>query len=246
MKKTLKHLYKKVSHRYPRIGFIIQKFYQRKLFNNIKRKIHGSNNTIHYHNSILSSVTFDIKGSDNKIKIMDDCVLNNVTFYVRGNCHQIVISNRCRFNHGGNIWLEDDHCFLSIGEGSTFEDVHLALTEPHSAITIGRDCMFAYDIDVRTGDSHSIISQDNNERINYAKNVTIGNHVWVAAHSVLLKGSAIADNSVVATCSIVTKEFNGEGIIIGGNPAKLLKQGITWSRKRIDKVVSGNDIHMQM
>jgi acetyltransferase-like isoleucine patch superfamily enzyme len=246
MKKTLKHLYKKISHRFPRIGFILHRIYHRKIFNNTKRKINGSNNTIHYHNSILSSVTFDIKGSDNKIEIMDDCVLNNVTFHIRGNFHKIVINNRCRFNHGGDIWLEDDHCFLSIGEGATFEDVHLALTEPYSKITIGSDCMFAYDIDIRTGDSHSIISQDNNERINYAKNVTIGNHVWVAAHSILLKGSAIADNSVVATGSIVTKEFHEEGILIGGNPAKRLKQGITWSRERIYKTVSGNNTSMQI
>jgi acetyltransferase-like isoleucine patch superfamily enzyme len=95
--------------------------------------------------------------------------------------------------------------------------------------------MFAYDIDVRTGDSHSIISQSSNERINYAKDIFIGDHVWIAAHSILLKGSSISENSVVATGSVVTQAFEKKGIIIGGNPATQIKEGITWSRKRIYK-----------
>jgi acetyltransferase-like isoleucine patch superfamily enzyme len=181
----------------------------------------------------LSSVVFDIRGDCNNVQIKEGCILRNVTFYIRGNNHKILINRNCRFNIGGNIWFEDCNCFLSIGEESTFEDVHLALTEPGSQIIIGRDCMFAYDIDVRTGDSHSIISQRTNDRINYAKNIHIGDHVWIAAHCILLKGTSIPDNSVVATGSVVTKQYQTNGIIIGGNPAKQLKGGITWDRKRI-------------
>ncbi len=93
--------------------------------------------------------------------------------------------------------------------------------------------MFARDIDVRTGDSHSIVSQQSGERINRARDVSIGNHVWVAAHCSILKGVSIADDSVVATGSIVTRSFEKSGIIIGGNPAAELKQGIHWLRERI-------------
>ncbi|MGS0525300.1 hypothetical protein ACU8V7_09025 [Zobellia nedashkovskayae] len=84
-------------------------------------------------------------------------------------------------------------------KNSTFEDTHLAVTEPSSKVTIGVDCMFANTIDIRTGDSHSIIDIKSNKRINYAKNIIIGNHVWVGAHSSILKGATIADNSIVAT-----------------------------------------------
>ena len=114
-----------------------------------------------------------------------------------------------------------------IGENSTFEEVHLALTEDNFVITIGRDCIFAYDTDVRAGDSHSIISQESNERINYAENILIGDHVWVAAHSTLLKGVAIPTDSVVTTDPVVTKKCNSKSIIIDGNPAGTTKEGIT-------------------
>ena len=93
--------------------------------------------------------------------------------------------------------------------------------------------MFAQDIDVRTGDSHSIIDTDTNIRINGAKNVVIGNHVWVASHCIILKGNIVPDNCVIATGSIITKSFKNRGVIIAGNPGKIVKENINWDRKRI-------------
>ena len=228
MKIRLKQIINKIVSSHPIIGSLMRRIFYRKTFS----IIHGKNNTISYENALLSSVIIDIRGDDNTIEIQEGCKLNNVTFRIRGNDHRVLINRGCHFKRGGSIWIEDSHCSLIIGENSTFEDVHLAVTEPDSQIVIGQDCMFAYDIDVRTGDSHSIISKESNERINYAENITIGNHVWIAAHSTLLKGSVIPDESVVATGSIVTEKYNTTGIIIGGNPARKLKDGITWTRKR--------------
>jgi len=231
MNKRPKQIFKKIVSSHPLINSLMRRIFYRKIFS----IIHGKNNTISYENALLSSVIIDIRGDGNTIDIQEGCILNNVTFRIRGNGHKVLINRGCQFKRGGNIWLEDSHCSLIIGKNSTFADVHLAVTEPDSQIVIGHDCMFAYDIDVRTGDSHSIISKESNERINYAEDITIGNHVWIAAHSTLLKGSVIPDESVVATGSIVTEKYNTTGIIIGGNPAKKLKDGITWTRKRIYK-----------
>jgi len=234
MKTKLKELYNKIDKSHPFIGTLIQRIYRKKALNTIHKEIHGKNNTINCKFAILSSVNIDIIGDGNKIEIMEGCFLNSVTFRIRGNNHRILINNHCNLS-GGKIWIEDSNCSLIIGERSTFGEVHLALTEPGSQIKIGRDCMFASDIDVRTGDSHSIISLERNERINYAKDISIGDHVWIAAHCYLLKGTSIPENSVVAIGSIVTRSYKTKGIIIGGNPSTQLKEGITWSRERIYK-----------
>lgn len=198
------------------------------------KNIKGENNILTIHNSaILKNCTFDIVGNSNEITIDESCVFNNTTFFIRGNNNKIHIDNHVQFNRGGSIWIEDIHCEASIGAHSTFEDVHIAVTEPHSKITIGTDCMFAYDIDIRTGDSHSIIDTTTNKRINYAKNVVIGNHVWVASHVSILKGVTIGNNSVIATRSVVTKSVETENNLIGGMPAKIIKEQINWARKRI-------------
>jgi len=233
MKANLKELYKKLNTSHPFLGLIVRRLYYRKPLNSITRKIYGTNNLISQKNAILNKITLDIDGNNNSIQIMKGCILNHLTFYIRGNNHSIVINENCFFARG-TIWFEDSGCTLFIGERSTFQgEVHLALTEPGSRLSIGRDCMFSSDIDIRTGDSHSIISQESKRRINYAMNVDISDHVWIGAHSIILKGSSIPENSVVATGSVVTRRFETKGIIIGGNPAIQLKEGITWSRERI-------------
>ena len=202
-------------------------------FNTVKKKITGAGNHTTYQKSILSSVSFDIQGNQNRILIKKNCFLNNVRFYIRGDNHTIIISEQCCFSRGGDIWFEDRDCSLTIAEQSTFEDVHIAVTEPGSSVSIGKNCMFAYDIDVRTGDSHSIISSVDGKRINYAQDIAIGDHVWVAAHCSLLKGVSVSDNSIVATGSVVTKPFQEGNVIIAGNPARIVTKNVTWLRERV-------------
>lgn len=199
-----------------------------------KRFITGKGNKLRIDESALFlKCKFDIIGNNNEIIIEESTLFNNVTFNIRGNNNMIWISKRVAFNKGGLLYIEDENCEIKIGERTTFEDVHLAVTEPKSKITIGEDCMFAYDIDLRTGDSHSILDSTTMKRTNYARNVEIDDHVWVASHVSILKGVKLLKNTVVATRSVVTKSFEKEGILIGGTPVKVLKEGITWDRKRI-------------
>ena len=202
-----------------------------------KRTIRGKRNNIKINKSaILYSCTFDIVGNNNEIEINASTILNNVNFYIRGDSNKINIGERVKFIRGGTLWIEDYECEASIGKQTTFEDVHIAVTEPKSKITIGEDCMFAYDIDLRTGDSHSIIDSETNERINFAQNIVIGNHVWIASHVSILKGVCLLDNTIVATRSVVTNSFDENNIIIGGVPAKKIKENINWDRRRIQKI----------
>jgi acetyltransferase-like isoleucine patch superfamily enzyme len=100
--------------------------------------------------------------------------------------------------------------------------------------------MFAYDIDLRTGDSHSIIDLTTKQRINYAQSIRIGDHVWVAPHCSILKGVEVRKNCVLATRTVLTKTCDREGVILGGSPAKNLKENITWDRRRLVEESGGN------
>lgn len=201
-----------------------------------KRMIKGTNNILNIDkSSILNNCVIEILGNYNELEIHESAIINNVRFYIRGDNNKIKIGRKVMFNTGGSIWMEDHNCEAIIGENTTFEETHLVVTEPNSKIVIGEDCMFAYDIDLRTGDSHSIIDSITNERLNYAQNISIGNHVWIAPHVSILKGVHISGNSVVATRALVTKSFLEGNILIGGIPAKKLKENINWTRQRIYK-----------
>lgn len=204
------------------------------LVNGLKKEISGRGNVFEFSGtSAFVNCKADVVGNNNHISIADYCSFNNVTFLIRGDNNRIHISEGVRFKYGGSLHIEDQNCLIQIGGYSTFEQTHIAVTEPGSQVLIGEDCMFAYDIDVRTGDSHSIIDANTNERINYAKNISIADHVWVGPHCSILKGVSIRKNCVVATRSVLTKSFLQEGVIIGGSPSQILKENITWDRRRI-------------
>jgi hypothetical protein len=200
----------------------------------IRKSVRGTRNLFQAEGARLAGVELDIVGDRNRITVGEGCQLYNLKFHVRGSDHVVEIGRDCRFTRGGMIWIEDDHCSLTIGRGTTMVEVHIAVTEPGSKIVIGEECMFANDIDVRCGDSHSILDAASGERINFAEDVTIARHVWVAAHAVILKGVHIGADSVVASGAIVTKSCE-PGSLLAGNPAKVLKTGILWKRERIAK-----------
>lgn len=98
-------------------------------------------------------------------------------------------------------------------------------------LNIGNDCMFGQNIKMLLGDYHSIYNIKTNEQINVSKcGISIGNHVWVARDVKMFKDVSIADNSIVANGSIVTRNFDKENVLVGGCPAKILKEDINWSR----------------
>jgi len=200
----------------------------------LKRNIKGKNNILNFdYSSRFVNCKLTIVGSNNIIEIKEDCKFNNVHFFLKGNGISLSIGNNVAFNNNGEIWIEDDNGKMVIGDFTTFEGAHLAITEPCSEINIGEDCMFSNGIEIRTGDSHSIIDLVTEKRINFAKNISIDDHVWVGAHVVILKGVNLQKNSIIATKSLVTKSFDSQNILIGGSPARILKNDVNWLRERI-------------
>lgn len=75
--------------------------------------------------------------------------------------------------------------------------------------------------------------------VNYAESIEIGRHVWVGKDDKIGKNVCIADNSIVGWGSIVTKRFDEPNVILAGIPAKVVKRGVNWDRKCINKYVKG-------
>ena len=97
-------------------------------------------------------------------------------------------------------------------------------------VHIGDDCLFSHDIVLMTSDSHKIYNNDDNSKtaINPDENIIIGNHVWISYGVTVLKGTHIADNSVVGAKALVNKKFEQQNIVIAGTPAKKIKENINW------------------
>ncbi|MCF6370685.1 acyltransferase, partial [Rhizobium halophilum] len=136
---------------------------------------------------------------------------------------------RCKF--AGNITIKGDRQTVSLGKRSTFARVSI-LSQEGKDVRIGSDCMFSRGIEVRTTDAHSLIDISSGKRINEAGHVTIGSHVWVGLSCVISKGVSIADDCVIGAMSFVNRSCHESGVVLAGSPAKIVRRGVTWSRKR--------------
>ncbi len=199
----------------------------------VRKTIRGQGNVFTADGAKLSGAHVDIIGDNNLIEIGSGSTLTNVHFRLRGSGHKIEFGRNCRVSRGAVLWFEDHDGVLRVGSGTTMVEVHVAVTE-NSSVSIGEDCMLANDIDIRTGDSHSVIDTQTGERLNFAGDVVLGRHVWIAPHTVVLKGVNIGENSIIATGAVVTKSC-GPGVIVGGNPARVIKTGVSWKRERISR-----------
>ena len=55
--------------------------------------------------------------------------------------------------------------------------------------------------------------------------IIIGENCWIGTNVRICKGVTIGDNSVIAACSVVTKDVPAN-CIVAGNPAKIVKSNI--------------------
>jgi len=197
-----------------------------------KKNICGNNNIISMSTAFLKRNKIFINGNNNKIVIKNGTRVTNTIFRITGDNHTIFLDEYgCVFNV--EFWIEDNSCSVDIGKKTVLNGGHFAITEPNSKLHIGSNCLFSKNIEIRTGDSHSIISLKTGKRINYAKNVYIGDHVWVGANVSILKGVTIASDVIIANSAIVTKNIDASHSVAGGFPAKIFKDNVTWKNERI-------------
>ena len=139
---------------------------------------------------------------------------------------------------GAGVSRTANGCSVTIGDRVVINGVTLYLQEDHSRVSIGDDSQLSWGVDVWCTDAHTITDLEGNP-VNYAESIEIGRHVWVGKDVKIGTNVRIADNSIVGWGSIVTKRFDEPNVILAGTPAKIVKRGINWDRKCINKYAKG-------
>jgi acetyltransferase-like isoleucine patch superfamily enzyme len=192
-------------------------------------KVTGRDHVIVWNDARLHRCHIQISGANNRLEIGSGAILWGARIQLTGNNLVCRIGAHTRVR-GGSFILTDAGSRFSLGEHTTMTNP-MFVAQGGAAITIGRDCMIAYGSDIRCSDGHSVIDQATGATLNPAADVLIGNHVWIGIHSQILKGVSIADHAIVAARSVVTRSV-ASGTIVAGNPAKLIRTGVTWDRRR--------------
>ena len=123
--------------------------------------------------------------------------------------------------YGSDIHVLDNG-ILTLNEGFCNDGVKIVCSKN---VTIGRGCVIARDVIIRDYDAHRIIS----ENYEYAKDVIIGEHVWIGERALILKGVKIGNGAVIAAGAVVTKDVPAK-CLAAGVPAKVIRENVEWSR----------------
>lgn len=193
----------------------------------------ASGNIVTYKGVFLSHCCINVLGSNNKLFIEPGLT----RLY---NCNITIAASNCTIMIGADSNLHEANLYIEDNDGTIILGKHVTISGRTSIdviegaeVRLGDDCLFSANIQIRVGDSHSIVDATTNKRINPSKDVTIGNHVWIGNSVDILKGSVVGDNSIIGTRSVVTGKYFPANCIIGGFPAKVLKDNVTWDPRRL-------------
>lgn len=184
-------------------------------------------------NNGYGSIQKMIVGRNNVIVIWKNTKTNNTIFHIIGENNTIEIGDNCCIGKGCSFWMEGNNIRIKIGSETTFTQYcHFNAQENGSSIEVGEGCMFSNKIIVRTSDSHPIYDIKTGKRINPALPVKIGNKVWIAPDSKIMKGADIGDGCIIGSNTMVGKVIPAHSLAVG-MPAKVVKNGIKWTREDV-------------
>lgn len=87
-------------------------------------------------------------------------------------------------------------------------------------ITIGKDVYIANNVQIITR-NHDVYNLDEHTE---GGDVVISDKCWIASNAVILPGIILGEGTVVAANAVVNKSFPQGNVIVGGIPAKIIKQ----------------------
>jgi acetyltransferase-like isoleucine patch superfamily enzyme len=114
-----------------------------------------------------------------------------------------------------------DNAVLILNDGFCNYGVQIVCSK---SVTIGKGCVIAPDVIIRDHDAHRILNDDHE----IAKDICIGEHVWIGTRALILKGVTIGDGAVVAAGAVVTRDVPAH-CVVAGVPAKIIREQTEWA-----------------
>lgn len=189
------------------------------------------------------TIILDAESGNVNINIDDTVKFNtNAVIHIANWQTKISIAENCKIGRDFRLTMFGDS-FCSIEKGTTVNDNCNIRIHHGGKLLVGKECMFSYDIKLLVGDGHAIFDVETRKRTldvtrdNPRNSLTIKERVWVGLNAVVLGNTTIGRSSVVGAGAVVKGTFPNNCVIVG-NPAKIVRKNITWSRNNFENDIS--------
>lgn len=144
-----------------------------------------------------------------------------------GNEGEIIFKGKCYIGTGNKIYVGEG-AKLEIGEH--VEIMNLVNIGCLDHIVIGSHSWIVHRCQVFDTNYHFIANLNTGEVKKHHIPVSIGNYCWICNSTTISMGTIIPDHTIVSSNSVLNKDYSklGEYNIIGGTPAKKLKDNYSW------------------
>lgn len=196
------------------------------MFNTIYNLIYSFYYSIRYKGFIrVFGKTFIRKHKTAKINNKGKLLLGVNSLGGNGRSTLLRIDKDSSMNINGNFSLFYG-CDVILFEGAEFNVGNSFINSDakircHKSITIGDDCAISHDFTVMDSNAHYLNGD------NKTAPVVIEDHVWIGTRVTILSGVKVGTGAVIAAGSVVTKDVPA-GSLVGGNPAKIIKENVEW------------------
>ena len=63
---------------------------------------------------------------------------------------------------------------------------------------------------------------------NPEKDIYLGENIWIGCNTTILKGTSLKRDIIIGAGSVVATKINEVGVVLAGNPARIIKKDVTW------------------
>lgn len=185
---------------------------------------------------VIQGLTVEFRGRESTIEIGEGSAFRNAKIVMGTDCRvEIGVTHpRGLINTSIDLSGTGEGKFLSIGRGASIESARFAMGgAQRTEIRIGDNCLIGSNVIFRANDGPPLFDLSANQVVDYPQPIVIGDHVWVGAGVTFLKGSQIANETVVATHSVVSRHFREDNTVIAGNPANVVKRNVGRDRAHL-------------
>lgn len=208
--------------------------------------INGDNNRVDLHFSteqeaidLLSNIAFNILiiGNENHMNVGKSLTACYNPGWGMFGLHLAIGT---AFDPWTNTPRAANNCRMEIGEHIIACGAVIYLQEDGSHITIGRDSMISWGVDIWCTDAHTIMDMEG-APTNQPHFIEIGEHVWIGKDVKIGKNVRIGRDNIIGWGSIVTKSFEESNVLLVGTPAKIVKREMRWDGRTIGEYMKGQN-----